>query len=400
MARGAQGSGRYVGVVLAAMLALPVARAQTTAMQRLQDIICPDAGVLGAGLFSNVCWGCLFPISLAGAVMGGAASDRPSSANRVALCACGGDLEKGRLPTAGISLGMWQPVQVLELVRRPYCFPAMAGLNLSGSTITMGGDATVGYTSGARKLFTKENSSMYNFHLYTFPLLPMLQLADVPGCLPGGNTDMDLAVMGEAFPNWYQDEISFLVNPEAMLFANPVAQAAMPIDCANATLADDPSDRLFWVAGCWGSLYPFTGNANDTSPVRTWSLLSARALALLGRLGFLEATAGHDAVCGGEPMKVLKKSQYRLQMMFPVPESRGLAGGGAAVPAPPPVTGSAIANPVSPETGGTGTLTPGRCCHPIGKSTFVWGEWRHLPATGEDGVFLVWQWVDCCLGVF
>jgi conjugal transfer pilus assembly protein TraU len=388
-------------LVAALVLALTIrgAAAATSVTEGLDNLVCPNAEILGAGLFTKVCWGCLFPISLAGITLGGSADDRPASANKQALCACGGDLSKGRLPTVGISLGFWQPVQVLELTRRPYCFPAMAGAQLSGSLQTMGGDATVGGTKGAQKLLNKDNASMFNFHLYSFPLLAILQLADLPGCMLGGNTDFDLAVLGEAFPNWYQDEIAFLVNPEAMLFANPIAQAAMPVDCVASTLRRDPIDKMFWTAGCWGGLYPFSGNVNDSVPVRAWSLLSTRALALMGRLGFLSDTTGTDAICSPEDMKVIKKSQYRMQMMFPVPESRGLVGNAGTAPTPPPpVTGSGIVAPVTPERTQTGSISPGQCCHPIGMSQLVWGDWRRRPGTGEDAVFLIWQWIDCCLG--
>jgi conjugal transfer pilus assembly protein TraU len=40
----------------------------------------------------------------------------------------------------------------------------------------------------------------------------------------------------------------------------------------------------------------------------------------------------------------------------------------------------------------------GGCCHNLGENTMLWGEWRQRPATGQDFVYLLWQWVDCCAG--
>ena len=35
--------------------------------------------------------------------------------------------------------------------------------------------------------------------------------------------------------------------------------------------------------------------------------------------------------------------------------------------------------------------------HAIGAHSFDWGEWRVLPAVGEDFLHLTWRWLDCCL---
>jgi conjugal transfer pilus assembly protein TraU len=34
--------------------------------------------------------------------------------------------------------------------------------------------------------------------------------------------------------------------------------------------------------------------------------------------------------------------------------------------------------------------------HPIGQTTFAWGEWRVIPAVGEDAIYVLWRWHDCC----
>jgi conjugal transfer pilus assembly protein TraU len=32
----------------------------------------------------------------------------------------------------------------------------------------------------------------------------------------------------------------------------------------------------------------------------------------------------------------------------------------------------------------------------IGESPLTWGEWRNIPAVGEDHLYLLWRWNDCC----
>ncbi len=43
--------------------------------------------------------------------------------------------------------------------------------------------------------------------------------------------------------------------------------------------------------------------------------------------------------------------------------------------------------------------TSSKCAHWIGKSPLQWGEWDGQPGSGNNFVYLVWQWSDCCMGV-
>jgi conjugal transfer pilus assembly protein TraU len=45
----------------------------------------------------------------------------------------------------------------------------------------------------------------------------------------------DVAFLTEFDPFWNRDEFSLLQNPEAILFGNPVAQAACIADCAKTS---------------------------------------------------------------------------------------------------------------------------------------------------------------------
>ena len=87
--------------------------------------------------------------------------------------------------------------------------------------------------------------------------------------------------LSEIDPTWNNDGVAFFLNPEAALFANPIAIAACAVDCTSATVGvDTAADSMFWCAGCWGNLYPLTGNiASKGSPPRDSSLLATRATA-------------------------------------------------------------------------------------------------------------------------
>lgn len=355
-------------------------------------ITCPDARVLGAGLFTGVCWSCLFPIRLFGVnAFDPDNSSPPEGANSQPLCFCpGGD---GQLPTMGFSLGFWQPVFLLEATRRPMCFPSMMGITMGDGSIPL-----FQKPFGGNQAFESESSTdqsgFYNAHLLAFPLLIILDLLHVPRCHPFKFTDLDILVFSEIFPNWNNPLLSAILNPEAILFANPIGLAAQPLECGAMLAGGKPRDNLFWSAGCWGLMVPFTGGESpNTSSVRVSSLTTARFLSMLGRLRLTERTTGSDALCEPKKTVIMKKSQYKFQMMFPINESKG-----------PPRSDGDHGTSDNGTFGGVQvpevdpSVFMDTCCHFTGKHTFQWGEWRTRPGTGEDFVYLVWQWVDCCIG--
>lgn len=60
--------------------------------------------------------------------------------------------------------------------------------------------------------------------------------------------------------------LTSILNPEAVIFANPIAQGACAAD-AVASAAKTSVDALFWCAGSQGSMYPFNGwVSNESSP--------------------------------------------------------------------------------------------------------------------------------------
>ena len=363
-----------------------------------RDFQCPDANIFGQTLITGICWSCMFPVYLAGIEAFDGRNDRPDGANDDLACFCPGDWDTGRLPTIGFSVGMYLPSRLMESVRKPWCFPALFGADLGDARIM---DSALNFGGEGPYLneMSSQSDALYTWHMYALPLMEILELMDLPQCNVDNYSSFDVMFMSEGFPHWYNEELAFLIQPEALIFGNPIAQAAQLIDCTAASV-DDPLDEIFWTAGCWGSFYPITGHSPGGGTAQHPSLIASRAMFLISRLGFLKRTIGSDAMCGGERMPVLSKEQYRWQQLFPVAESSNDDGGSN----PPPPDIDPATEVTIPDTQTTAndfdiSNVRGGCCHNFGENTMLWGEWRSRPATGEDFVFLIWRWTDCCAGV-
>jgi conjugal transfer pilus assembly protein TraU len=231
--------------------------------------------------------------------------------------------------------------------------------------------------------------------MYAFPLLYMMDLFVDGLCFSDGYLDLDLMFMSELDPTWSEDELSFFFFVESAAVANPIAIAACGIDMAAAS-ADRPIDSMFWCAGGWGHLYPMSGHHDASgSLAENTSLLASRALAIAHRRGFAHRTKGDDALCGGVIDPMFPKSQYRMSMFFPVTEA-----GVTTITRETSVTepsGGGAQGPNQSNDKKKEIKSPGS--HVIGASTFLWGEWRSIPGIGEDAMYVVYRWVDCCMGI-
>lgn len=339
------------------------------------DMMCPDAEVFGSGMIGSICWSCIFPIKLMGVIefSGGSDANIPDGAADKIICTCTGDTG---IPEIGFTLGMWAPSRLVEIVRKPWCSPTL-NTTLRQSFRQMGT-----YRGGEGS----SDNQFYNYHWFSYPLMEILELLISSECNAGGFSDFDLMYPSELDPTWAEDELALLTNPEVVVAANPLLQAACPADCAAANF-NRALPKMWWCAGCWGNLYPFTGNVPSGGGLpRVSSLLAARAGAALHRRGLAWKTIGNDALCGGSIYPMFPKDQYRMSQLFPLPEASN------APPTPPSAT--------TDDTGNAelDTFTyDQKCCHAIGASTFLWGEWRTIPGVGEDAVHLMFRWTDCCV---
>lgn len=309
---------------------------------------CNSADVLSGKLITDICWDCIFPLRIAGGVMAGNSSDVPDGAADQPLCFCTDD---AGVPRPGALTSFYEPHAMVEFQRVPGCSSVLNGTRFPFDRINMGAHARGG-KKGA-------NETFMHYHWYVFPLMKMLEMFTNAGCNPDGYADLDLLYMSEIDPTWNNPEIAFFSNPEAAAVANPVALLACSADAVAANTGH-PLNSMFWCAGDWAStIYPLSGDQYTNSDVvENSSLLSVKVLAALHRRGLAKRTIGNESMCNGKVAMTLPKSQYKFTMFFPTPETKR--------------------------------------AHVIGETTWRWGQGRMIPGLGEDPVYMVWRYMDCC----
>ena len=193
--------------------------------------------------------------------------------------------------------------------------------------------------------------------MYTYPLLELIDLSIDLGNLE--KPEFTIPYMSELDPLWNDDQLALILNPEATLFATREAQLACVADCATASTMK-PQDKLFWCAGCHGSLYPLSGSvAHHLGGIQASALLLNRIVAKMHRLGLQKGYEEED-FCAPKLMPIIKKSLYKSQIVYPVPQTSGP-------------------------------------CQPLGRSSTFWGAGKSFPKGGEDFVYLLWSKRQCCL---
>jgi len=310
-------------------------------------LVCPATGraTCSADFFNpitDICWDCIFPVAIGGITIFGSDIDSPPDDISSPICICG--------TTIGLSASFWEPARIIETVKDPWCF------NLIGADLSSGN----GFLAGDTQKTTKASKSMFaQAHYYLLNVWSLLDLfLDLP-CLE--NTGFDVGYLTEVDPLWNDDLLAFLLNPEALLFGNPVLQFSCIADsvAANAGL---PLDVLFWCMGSWGSTYPLTGHKGNDSIVEDNAALAARIIYKLVREYTLFDTASN--VCGATMWPIWTKSHYRLQEMKPVRDYT---------------------------------------CQPIGRSGLIWASGKNPPYSAGGNAADNFDWVLvreklCCIG--
>lgn len=309
----------------------------------------PVTGVTCHGRFPNpvtdVCWSCMFPISIGGIPV--VPSDKPDvPLSSFPICSC--PIPIPPYVRFGISVAFWEPVRLVDVTRTPGCM-----VNLGGVALPL---AFVGQGDRPRQ---DEGTAQYQVHWYVYAVTYLLSMVVDTVCLE--TQGFDMAYMTEIDPLWVDDELSFLLNPEAVLFNNPVAIAACGADCAAAT-AGLPLDPMFWCLGCRGTAYPMSGNMTTQHGGVSASLTMVERMTYkLHREGILWGSLGDLGLCGSYPMPIMRKSQYRSQLTYPIPSTIGYFG-----------------------------------CNPYGRSTILYEMGKEFPVAGEHFGWLVWRKRNCC----
>lgn len=289
---------------------------------------------------TDICWECLFPISIGSiSLFSGKNPDTDNPASPI--CMCGSPV-----PRVGIAAGFWEPVRLVDVTKRPFCFPNLGGVEF---------DPGIKIGTGSAPRSTGSGVGSWQVHWYIYPLIYWLELLTDFLCLE--QASFDVAYITELDPMWGDDSLTFILNPEAVLFANPIAQAACAADCV-ASSTGLPMDFLFWCGGCQGSMYPLDGNIQGHIGSIQSALLATERMAFkLHREMVAWGTSGSEGLCQKYPMPIMKKSQYRSQLTVPVPSD----------------------------------------CYPFGHSTTLYESGKEIPVIGEDFGFLIWRKRSCCV---
>lgn len=306
---------------------------------------CSNSNLISGKLITDICWDCIFPILTAGVPLGGGKA--PSDAVKSPLCMC---YDNNDVPRPGVPTSMWEPARLIEFERVPGCLSTLGGTRMPFDLTRLGSHSSGGGGSG--------NSHFTHYHYLAFPVMYMLDMFMKGHCNPDGYLDLDIMYLSELDPTWNDSTLAFFTNPEAAIVANPVAVLACTADAVSSA-AGKPIDSMFWCSGAWGNIYPLSGHVTGGDGViKATSLETTKVLAALSRRGLEWDTMGKNAMCGAKISATLKKSQYKITEVWPVPEAKK--------------------------------------AHVIGQPTITWGANRILPGVGEDPIYLLWRWNDCC----
>lgn len=218
-------------------------------------------------------------------------------------------------PRFGVKIRYAEPLGLIETTSKPFFFPSF-NINLN-------------YLSG---LFDVGNNlashgTTMQVHYLWYPVFWVLGLLTDVLCLQVDPTSIDIAYMSEVDATWKLDELNDYIQPEKLLYANPIAQSICVADCVASTF-QNPLNTLYWCDGCEGAIFPDTGNDAERAgnDLAGRNLLDVRLIDKL-HSSFLfwvtdpaEAIAGESIpspLCSPVPYPRIVKSQYLLQPACP-----------------------------------------------------------------------------------
>lgn len=322
-----------------------------------------NASAVCVGTFANpitdICWSCMFPFTIAGIEILNPRGEEPAgSFHAPALCA-------GQTPLGfkiGVGMDFYDPNKLVDVTRTPYCMVGLGGVDLSA------GIGDLYKKPGETKPEGVKLNNVYQAHTYIDPLLFILEVPIDMSCTQAA--DFDIAYLTELDPLWNNDNLTFYINPDVILYANPLTPISNALDCVNNMPGawNISSGLAYWSAGCQGSMYPLDGNLPGTNPIDDSVLTMERLLHKNHRQLLEYSTAGALAVFAPfVPQPLMNKTEYKYSMIFPM----------------------GFIDPIS----------GGKCCSPFGRTTSGWAAGHNFPTVGEDFSYHIYQRRDCCSGV-
>lgn len=311
------------------------------------------SAVACSGRFPNpitdICWMCLFPIYIGGTRWTNGTELDNGDLPPPLVCQC--PAPPPVFVRYGIGVSYWEPARIAEVVRTPMCSPTMNGMVLGTAPAASG-------THGQGGNDNENGLAFYHVHWFQYPVISWLSMITNTACVK--SETFDISYLTEFDPTWHDDELTFVLNPEAILFANPIAQVACAADSVKAATMKFGFDELFWCSGSQGSVYPIDGNVSGHVGGIDSSLAIVHRFVFKMHREFLALdTSTYGALCMDIPQPILRKNQYKQQMIYPLPQT--LTGLGFGVP------------------------------------SAYWGWGKEFPYMGEDFAYLIWRKRICCM---
>lgn len=269
----------------------------------------------------------------------------PDAVNQVDIPICTCPFPPPIFVRIGIPVGFFNPDRIIDSVKDAYCFEGM-GVNMQTLLGNNGVQAD------------DPNSGQHTFfqtHIITFAPFEILNLAVDFICLQSSSM-LDIGYMTEIDPLWNDDTLGALIQPEALLFGNPVTNLACIADSISAQ-ADWSNPALFWCKGSWGNAYPMTGRVVSGDLVQASASAAAELIYKLHRQLQMWATWGYTALCAKHPAPIWEKDAYRMQIILPIPHPMAIA---------------------------------------IGKSGLLWDFGKNIPFKGDNFSYIIFRKKDCC----
>ncbi len=262
--------------------------------------VCAPTGALTVDLIGKIDYSAMFPLRIAGAtVVPGRMPDVTGTIGSP-VCYCADPF-----PRIGIPISFYEPNRIIEVVSDAWCYPTW-GFGLNPTKV---GGGTYGDGQDKQKTF-------FQSHYMLFPVWAILELALDIACMETGGADV--AYVTEVDPIWNSDTLAAFMQPEALLFGNPISNLACIADSIASTVFN-PIDLLFWCKGSWGNAYPLTGWTNTKNVVEDSASVAASMIYKLHRQLILWGSWGQAGLCGYYPAPIWRKSAYRLQLVTPIP---------------------------------------------------------------------------------
>lgn len=253
-------------------------------------------------------------------------------------------------PRVGIPIELWEPQALIDVSNIPNCSPTLG--------MSMPIDVVAGSSFQEINKQNTQNKESYQVTYIKYPVFKMLSLFLDILCLEEDGS-VDVAYLTTVDPLWQNDMWSLIINPDAFLFANPIAQFACIPD-AVASNFGFPLDPLYWCFGSWNQTFPLTKATSGVSSPESAMSIAGKTLFKLHRQLMLWGTVGSQALCGKFPMPIMRKTQY---MMYPV-------------------------YPIMPH--------PFRI--PIGRSGLIWGAGQDIPVVNSHvWSIMVYKKRSCCV---